>query len=660
MQSLEEIITTILAQKPDLTRESILKMMHSKREGAGRLLTDEGAAHMVASDLGVSLTSSGTFKTTLDSKNLIIGSSDVSVTGRVAMAYPTRTFQKRDGAQGRVGRFVLQDEKGFIKIVLWDEKAELIDQNRLIPGVIARVNHGYVRAGLDGRPEVNVGNRGSIVIESSSPESEQRQIESHKKIGDVSEKDFFVNIIGIVISASSPSAFTRSDGTSGRVARIQVGDETGQIRLVLWNEKAEFSEGLDKDVAVEVLNGRIRRGLTGEVEVHVSQSSEVKKLEEPPKGVGAPKLMLRKVHDLVPGLMSVDVLARVAVLGQVRIFQRQVGGDGKVADATLIDATGSVRLSLWDEQADVFKKLVSGDVVLLKGAYTREGLGGSISLNMGKMGSIVVNPEINGVKDLPEYSKDGTPIGELQAGFPASVEGEIAETPSEKQITTKDGRELKLVSLRLRDSSGEIGVSLWNENAEKARNLIAGNRLRIRDAFVRIGYDGDLELSTRSATKIEVLAGETEGYGPIGDDGHGFADGEYYESEAQLIAASTCEVEDLCPNCGSQVHKLDGQLICNECGRLTDVNHRLVLEAEMETEGKKFTAVFKGDDAESLLGMKEDNVRNLISQSLDENASIELARRKLRSQRLRIKGTIAGSSSANFKVLVSRFEQLRG
>lgn len=511
MQSLEDIIGKILAEKPDLTRESILQMVQTKREGVGRLLTDEGAAHMVASDLGVSLIGSGTFKTTLDSKDLIIGASDVSVTGRVILAYPTQIFQKRDGAQGRVGRFVLQDSKGSVKVVLWDEKAELLDQHRIISGVTVRVNHGYVHAGLDGRPEVNVGNRGSIVIQSSSKETEQHQNTTYKKIGEITENDLFVNAMGVAVSISNPSTFTRSDGTSGRVARIQFGDETGQIRLVLWDEKADFAERLDKDAVIEVLNGRIRRGLTGEVELHLSQSAEIHSVKEPTKEIMAIKPMLRKIRDLVPSLMSVDVLARVAVLGQVRVFYRKTGEEGKVADATLIDATGSIRLTFWDDKVDIFDKLTVGNVILIKGAYTREGLGGYTTLNMGKMGSITINPVMDEIKNLPQYSEEVTPIGELKEGFPANIEAIVVEIPSEKQITTKDGRELVVVSLRVRDETGEIGISLWNENALKAKSLSPGAGLRICDAFVRVGYNGELELSTRSNTKIEILSNEVKG-----------------------------------------------------------------------------------------------------------------------------------------------------
>ena len=655
MQNLQDILAKILEQNPSLTRETVLEMVRQKRDGAGRLLTDEGAAHLVAGDLGVSLSGSGSFKNTLDIKDLIIGSSDVSISGKVVTTYPTQSFRKKDGAEGRVGRFVLQDGTGTTKIVLWDEKAELLDRQRIPIGSMVRVNHGYVRPNLDGRPEVNVGKRGSIVVQASDIEAEKQSM-THKKICEISDMDLYVNVKGIVVSKSPPSSFSRSDGTQGQVSRIQIGDETGQIRIILWNEQAEFTVGIERDDAVEILNGRMRKGLSGEPEIHVSQTSEINRLEST-EGLGLPKLVTRKIRDLVPGLMSVDILARVAVLGQERIFQRQSGEEGKVADATIMDETGSIRLSMWDEKAEILKQFKTGDILLLRGAYTREGFNGSIALNLGKLGTVTIDPDIAGVEELPEYSAV-TRIAELRDGFPASVQVEVVEGPVEKKIRTRDGRDLTLVSLRLRDDTGEIGISLWNENAENAKSYVPGIRLRISDAFIRIGYDGDLELSTRSSTRIEIISDRTLLDKKEADSTPKLAEGEYFEGDAILIEASGIRLESTCPKCGGSARERNGHFICNECGRIPETDHRLILEAVLKSNGREFTAVFSGNDAETILGVGGDYATNLISGRLDENALVESVKKQFGGRRLRIDGTVIEGSDTRLIIDVSHFEQV--
>jgi replication factor A1 len=354
--------------------------------------------------------------------------------------------------------------------------------------------------------------------------------------------------------------------------------------------------------------------------------------------------------------MSVDVLARVAILGQERVFQRQTGDDGKVADATIIDGTGSLRLSMWDEKAEILKQLKTGDIILLRGAYTREGFNGSIALNIGKMGTVTINPEMAEAEELPEYSAV-TKIAELRDGFPASVQAEVVEAPSEKKIRTKDGRDLTVVSLRLRDNTGEIGISLWNENAEKAKNYAPGTKLRISDAFTRIGYDGDLELSTRTFTKIETISDKTLLDSSENESASRFSEGEHFEGDAILLEASRSTVENTCPNCGGNVRERDGSFICNECGRIPRANQRLILEAVLESNGREFTAVFSGNDAETLLGADYDYSTNLISQGLDENTLVESAKKQLKGRRLKIEGTVVESSATRLRIDVSRVEQ---
>ncbi|MEM2094049.1 MAG: OB-fold nucleic acid binding domain-containing protein, partial [Candidatus Bathyarchaeia archaeon] len=212
MLSFDEVVRRILSARPDLTMDRIMSMVKLKREIAGRLLTDEGAAYMLARELGVDVTTDMS-PTTLKLKDLVTGASDVTVTGKVILTYPTRTFSRKNGALGKVGRFVLQDETATVNVVLWDEKAELLERKKVLPGMVVKVNHGYVRAGLSGRPEVNVGTRGSITaLEPPASISLPLQNEQQRKIKDIKPEDVLTDFVGIVSNVFPPSQFTCSDG----------------------------------------------------------------------------------------------------------------------------------------------------------------------------------------------------------------------------------------------------------------------------------------------------------------------------------------------------------------------------------------------------------------------------------------------------------------
>lgn len=49
----DDVINKILAAKPDMTKNAVLKLVEEERTKAGGLLTEEAAAYLVASNLGV-------------------------------------------------------------------------------------------------------------------------------------------------------------------------------------------------------------------------------------------------------------------------------------------------------------------------------------------------------------------------------------------------------------------------------------------------------------------------------------------------------------------------------------------------------------------------------------------------------------------------------
>jgi uncharacterized Zn finger protein (UPF0148 family) len=114
-------------------------------------------------------------------------------------------------------------------------------------------------------------------------------------------------------------------------------------------------------------------------------------------------------------------------------------------------------------------------------------------------------------------------------------------------------------------------------------------------------------------------------------------------------------VENTCPNCGGHVRERDGSFICNECGRIPRANQRLILEAVLESNRREFTAIFSGNDAETLLGADYDYSTNLSSQGL-ENTLAESAKKQLKGRRLRIEGTVVESSATRLRIDVSLVE----
>lgn len=508
----EEIVARILSFRPELKKEDVQGMISRKKEGAGELLTEEGATYMVANELGVDLSDGRTLKTRIGINNIVAGASDVTITGKVLTISPVRTFSRNNGAQGKVVRIVVADETGRVSVVLWDEKTNIISQAKLSVNQDVRVLHGYTKEGLNGTPELNVGRRGTIIIMSSSDarRGTQTSVEPCKKICDLKEGDFPVNLIGVVRAVSPASIFERA-GKKGAVMRLSLADETGRTNLVLWDEMVENMKEASKGDFLKLANGQVRKGIGGGLEVHAGRYSQVTICTEKPEGIEIPPIDLTKISELNPEMTDVDVLGRVVDIGQVREFTRSSGEVGRVGDLYLMDETGSIRLSLWDNKASALEDIAVGDTVLVEDAYAREGSFG-IGINLGRMGSLTVNPDMKGARELPLSQSMTIGINQLKIGLGnVIVQGTISDEPTVRAVTTRDGQEVNVASFKMKDDTGEIKVSLWRDLVEKVRDLPLETRIQIKNVYVRTGFDGNPEISSKSTTEVEVLSKSDEG-----------------------------------------------------------------------------------------------------------------------------------------------------
>ena len=91
------------------------------------------------------------------------------------------------------------------------------------------------------------------------------------------------------------------------------------------------------------------------------------------------------IKDLTPKLGKIDLVADVTEKEEPRSFNK-FGKDSRVCDAKIKDATGEVKLTLWNEQIDLIKV---GDKIHLTNGYADE-FRGALQVSTGKFGAIEV------------------------------------------------------------------------------------------------------------------------------------------------------------------------------------------------------------------------------------------------------------------------------
>jgi replication factor A1 len=92
-----------------------------------------------------------------------------------------------------------------------------------------------------------------------------------------------------------------------------------------------------------------------------------------------------KIKNLVTGLQSVEVVGRVVRIFEPREFEKE-GKKGRVLNILLGDETGTVRLSLWNEEIELLERagIKENDGVKLVGGYVKTDNRDNPELRLGK------------------------------------------------------------------------------------------------------------------------------------------------------------------------------------------------------------------------------------------------------------------------------------
>jgi len=94
-----------------------------------------------------------------------------------------------------------------------------------------------------------------------------------------------------------------------------------------------------------------------------------------------------KINELRDGMKRIEVEAEVVEKGNPRqVMSRYKDEAYTVADAVVQDETGTVKLTLWNEQID---QINQGDKIKVENGYITS-FRGEIQLNVGKYGKLAI------------------------------------------------------------------------------------------------------------------------------------------------------------------------------------------------------------------------------------------------------------------------------
>ena len=192
----DEIVYKI-EEKTSLSKEDVIDRISKKLEQLSGLVSREGAAHIIANELGVKLFDSNGGR--LQIKNVVAGMRNVELVGKVTQRFEMREF-KKETREGKVSSFTMGDGTGFVRVVFWNDKAPLIEQ--LKENDIVKITGGYVRE-RNGFREVHFSDKSTMDVNPPgiAIDIAPKAISPRKQIAELTDRDADAELFGTIVQA---------------------------------------------------------------------------------------------------------------------------------------------------------------------------------------------------------------------------------------------------------------------------------------------------------------------------------------------------------------------------------------------------------------------------------------------------------------------------
>jgi hypothetical protein len=194
----EEIIKKI-TESSSLSLDEINNKIKQKMDQLAGLVSEDGAAHIVANELGVQLVPST--EGSLELKHLLDGMRNIEVTVKVTKKFEIKEFNSSRGP-GKLAGFMIADKSGRMKATMWNDKVDEY-YNSFNDGDVLQIKNAYARKNnYTGRVELNIGNQTEIKVNPEDTKVEVDTSAKRKKIADIDANDFLVEVLATIVQVS--------------------------------------------------------------------------------------------------------------------------------------------------------------------------------------------------------------------------------------------------------------------------------------------------------------------------------------------------------------------------------------------------------------------------------------------------------------------------
>jgi replication factor A1 len=250
-----------------LSDEEISAKIKQKMEQLSGLISKEGAAHIIANELGIKLIdkTSGRLKI----KDMLSGMRNIEAVGKVTTVFDVRTFARQDGTESKVGSFIMGDETGTIRVTCWGSSADYVA--KITKDNIVKITSSYIKNN-QGRNELHLNDNSKLIINPPGENIGDISLESRqfdrKKVDELNETMQNVELLGTVVGVDALRFFEVCPKCEKRlklkreeyeceqhglvaasfsyVMNMILDDNTSSIRVVCFRDMVEKSLKIDR------------------------------------------------------------------------------------------------------------------------------------------------------------------------------------------------------------------------------------------------------------------------------------------------------------------------------------------------------------------------------------------------------------------------------
>lgn len=489
-------------------------------------------------------------------------------------------------------------------------------------------------------------------------------------ISDIKSTMKNISLIGRIKEIYSVNSFNRSEGDTGYVGSFLLHDHTGDIRIVLWDEHVQIfnMDNFNVNEIIKIVNGIAKKGKYEQIEIHIGRFGKIIISPDDVDYNKYPKIKfeLINISEINLNLKSLSIEGKVIRKSPINEFTRKNGDLGKVGSLTILDSTGSIRVTFWNEDTEKMNDVKIDEIISITNLNPRLSNLDSktIDLNVSKT-SIIKKKS----KKLHIEGKEIESINSLQnqKGV-VTFRGIITSIDDLKTVTLKSGENTSLLGFVVSDDTDGVRVTLWGENAEEySKKLSTDKGLLLSDVFVKYSnFSKRNEISLISESKLELIDLKISNlkYIEVSNNGLETSYSGNYKKIENINSPDIIEVKgyiakginnittyEACTNCFKKVDN------CT-CGMREKTEYRMIINLIIDDGTGTIRTTFMGERAEKLIGIKTEKIVQ-IKDTPDFEKILEKKSSELLGKDIIIKGRAKFSDYSNsYEISIYDFKNI--